>query len=293
MRAIGLDVGGTAVKGVVVDEGGRVCAEDRVASAVDPPALVANMRRLLAALRPAAEDGDLLGLATAGMPHADGRRVEFCPGDKLRLVGIDWSQALGWPRPVPLVNDANAALLGEAWVGAAVGARHVLLLTLGTGVGGGVLADGRLLRGSRGRAGHLGHISLFPEGGPSILGMPGSLEDAIGEQTVGARSGGRFRSTADLVRAFQAGDADAARVWLASVNALARGIASLVNVLDPEMVLVGGGIANAGDALFGPLAAALERVEYRPDGQGVPVRAAALGDRAGAIGAARLALLER
>jgi glucokinase len=202
------------------------------------------------------------------------------------VQGFDWTQQLERRRTVPVLNDAQAAVLGEAWRGAAAGTRNVVLLTLGTGVGGGALVDGRLLRGHLGRAGHLGHISLDAEGALDIVGTPGSLEEAIGDCTVAQRSGGRFTSTALLLDAHRAGDPTATAVWSRSVERLAVGIASLINVLDPEVVVIGGGIARAGDDLFRPLAAHLDRVEWRPLGAGVAIVPAALGELAGAFGAA-------
>jgi glucokinase len=202
------------------------------------------------------------------------------------VEGLNWGELLGRPR-VPVLNDAQAALVGEAWVGAARGSRNVMLLTLGTGVGGAAIVDGRLLRGHLGRAGHLGHVCLDVAGGPDIANTPGSLEAMIGNYTIGRRSGGRFATTHDLVAAYRAGDADAARVWERSLDALACAVASLVNVLDPEAVIIGGGVAVAGDALFGPLGERLRRVEWSLAGERVRIVPAALGEFAGAIGAAR------
>jgi glucokinase len=146
--------------------------------------------------------------------------------------------------------------------------------------------DGALLRGHIGRAGHFGHLSLNPEGPPDITGAPGSLEDAIGDSTVSARSGGRFSSTRDLVAAVRKNDGGAREVWLASVRALAAGIASLINALDPEIVILGGGITQAGPTLFRPLDKFLDKFEWRPGGSRARIVRAKLGDRAGAFGAA-------
>ncbi|MFM7750410.1 MAG: ROK family protein, partial [Opitutaceae bacterium] len=176
------------------------------------------------------------------------------------------------------------------WAGAARGKSEVVMLTLGTGVGGAALAGGRLLRGAIGRAGHIGHLSLDREGTPSITGMPGALETLVGECTLAARSGGRFTSTAELVAAHHAGNAHATRVWLDSVRALAFGVGSCINLFDPELIVIGGGIARAGEQLFAPLAAELARIEWRPGGHAVPIVPAVLGEWAGALGAAAQAL---
>ena len=185
------------------------------------------------------------------------------------------------PRPVPVLNDAHAALLGEVWKGAARGATNAILLTLGTGVGGAAMVDGRLLRGHLGRAGHLGHVSVDFEGAPDSVKTPGSIEGEIGNKNIVERSGGRFRTTLELVDAHLAGDADATRLWMRSTKALAAAIASLVNVLDPEVVIVGGGIARAGGALFGPVRAGLDRFEWRPGGARVRVVPASRSSWAG------------
>jgi glucokinase len=182
-------------------------------------------------------------------------------------------------------------LLAEVWRGAARSVRNVILLTLGTGVGGAAMVDGHILRGRLGRAGHLGHVSLNPDGPADIVGTPGSLEDAIGEHNVIQRTHGRFQSTRDLVQAYEQGSKEAADAWLASVHALAAAITGFINVLDPEVIVIGGGIAEAGPSLFDPLNQSLDRFEWRPGGARARIVRAELGKHAGAIGAAHGALL--
>jgi glucokinase len=116
--------------------------------------------------------------------------------------------------------------------------------------------------------------------------MPGSLENAIGNCTIEARSQGRYATTHDLVAAYRAGDSAAEQIWLTSIQKLACGVASLVNVLDPEAVIVGGGIARSGPLLFEPLQQAVDKVEWRPSGTRVGILPAQLGELAGAYGAA-------
>ncbi len=285
---LGLDLGGTSVKVVAVTRRGRPLVRQIETFDPDSAGQFARAVRALAE-SVAAELGspaDRIGLAAPGLVAADGRRIAHMPGRLAGLEGLDWTAHLGAPRPVPVLNDGHAALLGEVWCGAARGARHVVLLTLGTGVGGAAMVDGRLLRGALGRAGHLGHITLDLEGPPDICGTPGSLEWAIGNASLGERTGGHFVTTHDLLRAVAGGDAFARAVWLRSVRALAAGVASLINVLDPEVVVIGGGITRAGKALFEPLAAELDRMEWRPAGHRVRVVPAELGEFAGAFGAA-------
>lgn len=285
---LGLDLGGTSVKAVAVSAEGRLL--ERTVETFDPDAPRAFLVAMHAArdrlMSAAGTAPQALGVSAPGLAAADGRRIAYMPGRLAGLEGLDWTEALEAARPVPVLNDAHAALLGEVWRGAARGARNAVLLTLGTGVGGAALVDGRLLRGAIGRAGHLGHISLDPDGPPDICGTPGSLEWAIGNATLRERSQGRFATTHDLIRAAEAGDPFARAVWLKSMRALAAGVVSLINVLDPEVVVIGGGIARAGAALFEPLAAELERMEWRPGGHRVRVVPAELGEFAGAYGAA-------
>jgi glucokinase len=227
-----------------------------------------------------------IGLSAPGLAARDGRAIAFMPGRLHGLVGLVWSEYLGMSFPIPVLNDAHAALLGEAWLGAARGSENVIMLTLGTGVGGAAMVDGRLLRGYSGKAGHLGHTCLDPDGAPDICSAPGSLEDAIGNCTIKQRSGGRFTTTHDLIAAHVAGDAAATAVWLKSVKALAAGIASFTNILDPERAVIGGGIARAGKALFEPLEKTVREMEWKTAPKGIAIVPAQLGELAGAYGAA-------
>jgi glucokinase len=185
-----------------------------------------------------------------------------------------------------VLNDAHAALIGEVAHGAARGQRDVVLLTLGTGVGGAILADGRLLRGHLGRAGHLGHLTVDHHGPPTITGTPGGIEVAIGNCSLSDRTAGRFQFTRDLAAAALAGDAEAQSIWDESVHALAAHCAGLICALDPAVLLLGGGLAELDDFLFVPLRRHLDVMEWRPRGHHVPIKKAALGSWAGTAGAA-------
>src|SRR5204863_9314343 len=128
--------------------------------------------------------GAAVGVAAPGLPSRDGGSITYMPDRLPGLEGLNWQEWLGLDAPVPVFNDAQAALLGEVWIGSAKGATNVVLLTLGTGVGGAAMVDGRVLRGNLGRAGHLGHVSLNPEGALDIVNTPGSLEDSIGDHNL-------------------------------------------------------------------------------------------------------------
>jgi glucokinase len=286
--AIGIDLGGTNVKAVAVTPAGHILRHDSFGTCDDPAmrwasAIKLHIEQLESELGRAAA----VGIASPGLAARDEKSIAWMQGRLAAVQGFSWTDYLKRESTVPVLNDAHAALLGEVWCGAAAGKRDVVVLTLGTGVGGAILCDGQLLKGHLGRAGHLGHMSLDPSGGRDIVNTPGSLEDAIGECTLQRRSGGRFSSTRQLVEAFVKGDSHAQQVWLASVKALAAGIASIINMVDPELVILGGGIAKAGDSLSAPLKTYLDEFEWRPTGSAVQIVPAKLAQTAGALGAAK------
>lgn len=289
---IGIDLGGTNLKVVAASQAGEVLERSTSETRADSrESWVETIRRRIQEIeKTRAESARWIGLAAPGLASRDSRSIVSMPGKLQGLEGLNWTDVLQTPQPVPVLNDAHAALLGEVWIGAAVGYREVVLLTLGTGVGGAILADGRLYKGHLGRAGHLGHISLNADGARDIVGTPGSLEQTIGNGTLPERSAGRFRSTRELVAAHLGGDQNAGDVWLRSVKNLAAGINSIINALDPELIIIGGGIAQAGAALFDPLAEFLSRIEWRPQGHRVAILPAALGDVAGTLGAVYYAM---
>ena len=286
--AIGLDLGGTNVKGLAVTLKGKVLAETSLPTRdTGDGKWMRNVEQVRAQLQKrVGRDSDFIGLAAPGLAARDHRSIAFMPERLQGLENLVWQEYFDVSHPVPILNDAHAALLGEVWRGAAKGCSNVILLTLGTGVGGAALIDGKLLHGHIGRAGHFGHLSLDPLGSPDITGTPGSLEDAVGDSTIKTRSKGRFSSTRALVSASRRGDAEAKRIWLESVRALAAAVCSLVNILDPETVIIGGGIVQAGPALFQPLKKFLNKFEWRPGGSRARLVPAQLGGRAGAFGAA-------
>jgi glucokinase len=288
---IGVDLGGTNIKIVAVSEEGQMLERSTCETQTTPGSWVETIRQRIKEIENhQAESARSIGLAAPGLAAHDNLSIASMPGKLRGLEGLNWTDSLQTSHPVRVLNDAHAALLGEAWIGAAEGYRNAVLLTLGTGVGGALLAEGRLFKGHIGRAGHLGHISLDPDGPPDIVGTPGSLEQTIGNSTLADRSAGRFASTRQLVEAHLNGDEKATDVWLRSVYNLAAGITSIINAFDPEVIIIGGGIAQAGPALFDPLERFLEKLEWRPQGQSVRIVPAALGDFAGTLGAAYYAM---
>ncbi|HUR20311.1 MAG TPA: ROK family protein, partial [Vicinamibacterales bacterium] len=251
----------------------------------------AEIRQEVARLESEFGRAHAIGVACPGLVRREGDVIHWMKGRLNFLEGLSWRDALQRDSLVPVINDGHAALEGEVWLGAGRGCRDVVMLTLGTGVGGAILCDGRMLSGHLGRAGHLGHLALNPAGEKDIANTPGSLEDAIGNCTLLRRSGGRFTTTAALIEAHLAGDPHATSVWQTSLDHLAAALASIINAIDPQRIILGGGIAmRAGRALFDPLRTLMDSYEWRPLGTGVEILPAELGDEAGAIGSAKHAM---
>jgi glucokinase len=291
--AIGIDLGGTHIKAALLERDTGTLVQTCFLPTCDgewsgsEPLFAHRVRDLIHELEASGASGPLpVGLCAPGIAHPGGRSIDWMPGRMHGLEKFEWSAFLA--REVRVLNDAQAALLGEAWVGSARGCQDVIMLTLGTAVGGAILSGGRLIRGHIGRGGHLGHISIHADGAQDAFQTPGSLDSFLGNQTLRQRTQGRYDSTQTLVAEALAGESEARVIWGDSVRRLAVAVASLINVLDPEMVILGGGIAGgAGDALLKPLQHYLDQYEWRPGGHRVRLMLASAGEWAGAIGSVR------
>ncbi|MGH7494976.1 MAG: ROK family protein [bacterium] len=290
--ALGIDLGATNIKLVAVREDGTIL--DRQTEPTHDHAARRWATHIKTMINRAetslGTEATWIGLAAPGLAARDHRAITCMPERLQGLESLDWTVFLQRANPVKVLNDAHAALYGEHWLGAAKDFENVVLLTLGTGVGGAILSRGELMTGTIGRAGHLGHICLNPDAPKDIVNTPGSIEMLMGDYTILERSQGRFHSSQELVAAHLAGNRTATEIWMKSVYALSCALSSLVNVLDPEAVIIGGGISRAGAALFEPLQKFMTEVEWRPGGHCVKIMAAQLGDWAGAFGAARFAM---
>ena len=217
---IGIDLGGSHVKTVVVSGDGETLANHNLPF---DPGLNMDWGRCIKQIVSDTETeqsapAQSVGLSAPGLAAIDGSCITHMPDRLEGLVGLNWQEYLGLSQPVPVVNDGHAALLGEAWLGAARGFKNVILLTLGTGVGGAALVEGKLLRGRTGKGGHFGHTSLGPGKPLDICNCPNSLELAMGNCSVPQRSNGRFSHTGEMMKAIEAGDAEAEKIWLKSIE---------------------------------------------------------------------------
>lgn len=281
------------VKGVLIDEKGNVLHQESVPTndKESSPEWMNTARELHGMLKQKSGcDNCITGIAAPGIANGEHSAIAYMPGRLAGIENFNWGDYLG-NREVFVLNDAHAALMAESAFGAGKGLKNIVLLTLGTGVGGGILINGELYTGKGLMAGHLGHITLnsaVDETG--ITGSPGTLEQAIGNTTVARRSAGRFDSTSKLVEAYQKGDSFAAFVWLDSVRKLALAICSIANAISPDAVILGGGITNAGNCLFGPLNDFIDVYEWRPGGKQTAIFQAEYSDLSGAVGAAAFAI---
>jgi glucokinase len=288
--AIGIDLGGTRIKAVAISAEGKVLQENYQPTndgddAVWKNAVAAAVNELQAVLQ---VEKINIGLSAPGLPDSTNTCIACMPGRMQGLEHFNWSHFLN--QPTFVLNDAVAAMMGEAKFGAAKNKKNVVMLTLGTGVGGAILIDGKPYQGAMNKAGHIGHIVINDEGDCDVTGMPGSLEECIGNCTIEKRSKGKFSSTHELLNAYKNGDAFAKEVWMKSVRQLGAGLASIANILSPEVIVLGGGIAQAGDDLFVPLNGFMKQFEWQPLGHTTKIVKAEYGDMAGAIGAACFAM---
>jgi glucokinase len=288
--SIGIDLGCTNIKGVLIDGDGNILKQLREETIEqDDQHWKKAVASIIKNLQSQSSDKvKLIGLSAPGLANEHNTGISFMPGRLPGLENFNWSDFIG--ERIYVLNDAHAALMAEAAYGAAKGLSHVILLTLGTGVGGGVLIHGQLYQGLSQMAGHLGHATIDADDSSiDNTNMPGSIEEAIGNLTIQKRSMGKFKNTFELVEAFKRGDSFATWLWLSSIRKLAISIASAINILSPEAVIIGGGISLAGDDLIKPLQDFLDLHEWRPGGKKTPVKLAQFSDLAGAIGAASFA----
>ncbi|MEO0532847.1 MAG: ROK family protein [Cyanobacteria bacterium P01_A01_bin.123] len=288
-QVIGIDLGGTAIKLGRFTTTGKCLQSLNVATPqpATPEAVTAAMIDAIATIDPNHEV-QAIGVGTPGPADANGRIARVA----INLTGwhnvplAEWLEAKT-QRSTVLANDANCAGLGEAWLGAGRHYNNLILLTLGTGVGGAVILNGQLFVGRTGAAGELGLITLNPNGPPCNSGNQGSLEQHCSVQAVRRETG---CEPGELAAKAKAGDSEAIAFWQQYGRHLGAGITSLIYVLTPEVVVLGGGI-SAGAELFLPTTLAeIERRVIPSSREGLQVLLAELGNQAGTVGAAKLAL---
>lgn len=313
MTGVGIDVGGTKILAVAVDRSGAVVGELRLPTRHDPGDLLDELAEVYRTLvDETGADHPPLGVGVPGLVDPSGR-LAFAPnlaGVAGTPIGAGLAARLGSYCPaIEVDNDATCAAAGEAAFGAAAGATEVLVVTLGTGIGGGIVMGGHLVRGAANFAGEIGHVVVDPHGPPCGCGHRGCWEryasgSGLGRLARDASAAGRAARIVELaggdvdlvrgehvVEAVAEGDEGGLAVMAEFAWWVSLGLANLANILDPGVIVIGGGLVSAGEALFGPLreafAAQLEGAAYRPE---IAILPALLGERSGAIGAAVIGL---
>jgi glucokinase len=305
---IGVDLGGTNLRVAVVDAAGTILDEEHSPTPKDWPSLVDALADAVGQFLKDDDEIGAVGMGAAGLVDREGT-VHYAPNIPM-LVDAPLGGELATRLAVPVIvdNDANVAAWGEVCHGAAKGARDALVITLGTGVGGGIVLDGRIYRGAHGFAAEVGHWQVDPHGAMCACGEVGHWEStasgtALGRMAreraaAGEAPGVLARANGDIGQvsgrmvgdSARAGEADGLAILGDYAHNVAIGFAGLANILDPEVIVVSGGLVELGDLLFDPLHAAflghLEGSAHRP---AVPVLPAALGEQSGVIGAAALA----
>ena len=308
--ACGIDVGGTKILGGVVDDQGAIVEELRVESpATDTEAIEKAIEELVTELK-SRHEITAVGVGAAGYIDKARATVMFAPNIAWRDVTLKADLEARVDLPVVVENDANAAAWGEFTYGAGHDVDDLLLVTVGTGIGGGIVHDGELLRGAFGVGAEIGHMRVVPDGLLCGCGNRGCFEQygsgnaLVREARGAARAGSLLAQTLlDLAggdpdeitgplitEAARAGDPFAIEQLAAVGRWLGEGIASLTAVLDPAVVVIGGGVGEAGDLLLTPVRAAFQsQLTGRGHRPVLEIRKARLGNRAGLIGAADLA----
>lgn len=304
VNVIGIDIGGTAIKlGVFAPDGS--C--DRTVTVTTPqPATpkavldvmveaIANLQlsqpspNALLTSDPPKQNIKAIGVGLPGPTDAAGRvsKVAINLSDWHDVPLADWlEQTTGLP--VILANDANCAGLGEAWQGAGCGVKNVIMLTLGTGVGGAIILDGKLFVGPHGAGGELGLITLNPDGPECKSGNQGSFEQYVSIRGIRRATGKEPRELIDLAKI---GDKSALEFWQNYGRLLAAGLASSIYILTPEVIIIGGGVSAAADFFMPSLEAEIDARVLPSSRINLRILPAMLGNQAGIVGAAKLAFM--
>lgn len=287
-QVIGIDLGGTAIKLGRFSHDGTCLQSLTVPTPqpATPEAVLAAMVEAIGRLDPQRQ-ASAIGVGTPGPADASGRIARVA----INLVGwqdvplAEWLEAKTGC-PTVIANDANCAGMGEAWLGAGRWFRDLILLTLGTGVGGAIILDGRLFVGHHGTAGELGLITLNPDGPECNSGNRGSLEQYASVQAIRRQTGLEPQELGYLAAT---GDPTALAFWQQYGRNLGAGVASLIYVLTPEAVIIGGGISASAEFFFPAMQAEIARRVLPSSRAGLQILQAELGNQAGVVGAAKLA----
>jgi glucokinase len=305
------DLGGTNLRMAAVGPGGSILARSKCETPrSDPEEIVSAIVWSAGAVLGKAykvEDVRAIGIAIPAMSIDPDGGVVRKAANLSALNGFPLGRRVSGElgRPVLLENDANAAAIGESWIGASAGLANSLCITLGTGIGGGIVINGSILRGPDWSAGEVGHICVEPLGQPCGCGSRGCVEqyasataivrmtaELLPDRPDSLLSGRTNPTAADIFEAGKAGDELALEVFRKMGFYLGIALANLINILNPDVIVIGGGVADGWDLFIGPLRTEIERRAYSEPAKRAKLVRAELGDDAGLLGAARIAFLD-
>ena len=306
MNAIGVDIGGTKIAAAVVTPEGKILSEVRYPTqAVPPNRLIETVAQAITEVKDGFEVGGVC-VAVPGRILASENKVISAPNlHEIEDIRLDEEIGRRTGLMVTVENDANAAAWGEFRFGAGRGLQHMVSITLGTGVGGGIITHGMLLRGAQGAGGELGHVTIDPTGPRCGCGNYGCLEALASGTAIQrrAREVANERSTSalgrlaierqvlgeDVTRLAQAGDDASISVLEETGRWLGIGLAGFVNTFNPEVIAVGGGASQAGELILKPARKEVQLRASSPSRDLVEIKEATLGPESGVLGAAALA----
>jgi glucokinase len=309
---LGIDIG-SQIKAGMVDEQGAILASRTVETPSDLEGFVPSLHNAIRWLLEATSTPAGVGVGCKGIINPDSTLVELLPGSLHYLEGLRLSELVGLPVDVPVFadNDARVALAGEMVWGAAKGFENIVMLTLGAGVGGAVIANGHLLRGHTGMAGNLGHMTVDPNGLPCSCGNRGCLETIFSARAIEGevwsavhrgcpssltrlfREQPQLATWRTIFQAVSEGDELAKTIVGKAIQALAAAIAGLVHVFDPEAVILGGQMVDAGSEFLTALQEEVWARSHKLLGREVPILEQQVADKSGIVSAAGLVMSPR
>ena len=313
MAVLGIDIGGNQIRAGMVGPDGAIMASRTIPTPADLDSFLPALHDAIAWLVESTDFPSGVGVGCKGLIDPESTRIESLRGPLHFLQGLRIVDIVGLPQEVPVFadNDARVALAGELVWGAARGRQNALMLTLGNGVGGAALVNGRVLRGHSGMAGNMGHLTVNPHGDVCSCGNRGCLETVFSARAIEAdaraavyrgcdsvltrlfREQPHLASCRTVFQAASEGDSLAIAIVASAIYNLGAALAGLLHIFDPEVVILGGHVADAGAELLIPLQEEVWRRSRGLLGRDVPIVEQQVADKSGIIGAAGLVMAPR
>lgn len=300
--SIGVDIGGTKVAIAVVSEEGNIFADTVISTdlSICPEEMInricTNVDNVINESK--IDEADIIGIGIGAPGPLDSKAgVITCPPNLRNWVDVSIKNQIEkrFTLPVKLENDANAAALAEKWIGAATDTDNFAYITISTGIGAGIIAEGKLLRGLKGNAGDIGHTVVDPSYGTCPCGQDGCLE-WIASGTAIARRGsellGKDVTTQEIFKLYEQGDNKIIPLIDGILKVLGQACVTIINTCDPEKIVIGGGVSKVGDTLFNPIQDYISKFALNPTGRLTQIVPAKLDQSSGVIGAASLLFIE-